>query len=91
MSFFKRLRDWAAGKYREKYLESRCVNLKCPHCNTWGSDCDQEPEFKSCDHPIAVQYNCGQCLKPSYWVCEAGFWFSAERFGINIEQDSSHD
>lgn len=85
MNIWKRIRDWAAEKHREQYLHLNCVNLKCPHCNTWSSDCENEPSHSSCGHPIAVRYNCGQCNKSSYWVCEAGFWLSAEDFDIQAD------
>ncbi|MDV5861340.1 hypothetical protein QM298_10515 [Pseudomonas mendocina] len=93
MSIWERVRDWAAGKHREHYLATHGVNLKCPHCNTWSSDTCEPSSHTSCGHQIAVQYNCGQCEKPSYWVCEAGFWFSAERFGIHIDraQENSNE
>ncbi|TRO21973.1 hypothetical protein EQ826_00160 [Ectopseudomonas mendocina] len=90
MSIWMRIRDWAASKHREQYLQRYHVNLKCPHCNVWSSDCENESSHVSCGHPIATQYNCGQCGKPSYWVCEAGFWFSAERFGVHIKPDTAH-
>ena len=65
MSFFKRLRDWAAGKYREKYLESRCVNLKCPHCNSHGVSASKILHFGP-----AWSFRCSVCQrkhKASYW------------------------
>ena len=91
MSIYKWLRDWAKAKYRDEYLRKCGVNLNCPHCNTWTSDSDSESWFQSCGNHIAVQYNCGQCLKRSHWVCEAGFWFQAERFGITIKQEATND
>ena len=85
LKFWRRLRKWAQGKERDAYLERHCVNLKCPHCNTWASDAERDATFSNCGHEMATQYNCGQCNKPSYWVCEAGFWFQAEEWGIHIE------
>lgn len=78
--FWRRVREWAKGKAREKFLHERCVNLMCPHCNTWQSDADGEQRIRSFGHPIAVAMDCGQCGKSSAWVCEAGFWFSAKEF-----------
>lgn len=86
MIVWKRIRDWAKRKHRDAYLNRYLVNLKCPHCNTWSSDCESEPEHSSCNHPIATEYKCGQCGKVSHWVCEAGFWFGAEAFGIKVEE-----
>jgi len=91
MSIWKRLRDWAAKKHRDQYLDRHGVNLKCPHCNTWSSDCESASSHVSFGHSIATQYNCGQCSNPSYLVCEAGFWFSAEQFGINISPAAADD
>lgn len=80
----ERLRKRAAGRKEDAYLQRHGVNLRCPHCETWGSDAIRPPTIKSFGHPIAVQSNCGQCEKSSYWVCEAGFWFTADQFGIEI-------
>ena len=83
---WKSIRKWAQKHEREEYLKRTYLNLKCPHCNTWSSDSEKESTHKSCGHEIATQYDCGQCGKDSYWVCEAGFWFSAEDFGIEINK-----
>lgn len=81
---WKAVRKWAQEHEREAYFNRTRINLKCPHCNTWSSDAETESVHKSCDHEIATQYDCGQCNNPSYWVCEAGFWFTADEFGIEI-------
>jgi len=85
MSMWKLIRDWAASNHREAYLRKHGLNLNCPHCNTWSSDCENESAHSECGHPIATRYECGQCGKPSYWVCEAGFWFGAEEFGVDMK------
>ena len=82
----------AARIKKDAYLSRHGVDLRCPHCKTWGSDAICPPTIRSFGHPIAVRSRCGQCEKPSYWVCEAGFWFRAEQFGVNIQQEEpTHD
>ncbi len=90
---WKWLMQMAIARHRKAFLEATCVNLKCPHCNTWMSDSADQGSINSFGHEIAVRFDCGQCKKPSYWVCEAGFWFQAERFGItNPEMEGvSHE
>lgn len=78
--FWRRVREWAKGKARKSFLEERCLNLKCPHCNTWQSDAEAEGGLRSFGHPLVVALDCGQCKKASGWVCEAGFWFAADEF-----------
>lgn len=85
MSMWKLIRDFAASKCREEYLHKYHLNLKCQHCNTWSSDCEKESVYSECGHPVATKYECGQCGGASYWVCEAGFWFSAEEFGVDMQ------
>lgn len=86
MGLWKRIRDFAKSKHREKFLAENYYNLKCPHCNTWTSDCENDSVHSNFGHPIATRYICGQCEKPSYWVCEAGFWFPVDQFGITIQE-----
>ena len=91
LNFWRKLRKLVQKREREAFLERHCVNLKCPHCNTWMSDADSAGSF-SAGHSIATNWTCGQCGKVSAWVCEAGFWFPAEKFGIGTEQqEPRHD
>lgn len=85
LNLWKRIRQWAQRHEKQAFLEKHCVNLKCPHCNTWWSAADGDGRLESIGHPIATAYICGQCAKPSYWICEAGFWFQAKEWGITIE------
>ena len=80
LNFWRRLRKWAQKHEREAFLERHCVNLKCPHCKTWMADAESPGHFASFGHPIATSWRCGHCERPSAWVCEAGFWFTAEEF-----------
>lgn len=82
LNFWRKLRKLVQKRERKAFLERHCVNLKCPHCNTWMSDADSAGSF-SAGHLIATNWTCGHCEKVSAWVCEAGFWFPAERFGIS--------
>ena len=82
-----RLKKRANRKKKDAYLKRHGVTLRCPHCGTWGHDAPRPPTIKNIGHPIAVRSDCGACQKASYWVCEAGFWFGAEKFGIHIEQE----
>ena len=83
------LRKRAARKKKDAYLSRHGMTLRCPHCKTWGHDAPHPPTIESFGHPIAVRSNCGQCERPSYWVCEAGFWFRADQFGITIQQEGA--
>ncbi len=76
--FWKRLRQWAQKHERDAFLETTCVNLRCPHCRVWQSDAETPGSIRSFGHPIAVAFDCGQCGHASGWVCEAGFWIRAE-------------
>jgi len=86
MSVLKAFSSWRAKRRRNNNVERFGVGLKCPHCECWSSDRNEAPDIRSCDHPIAVRYTCTTCSRPSYWVCEAGFWFPAEAFGITADQ-----
>ena len=74
----------AERKKKHTYMMRHGMDLRCPHCDTWASDAFIPHKLRSFVHPIAVRSDCGQCGKASYWVCEAGFWFRAEEFGITI-------
>lgn len=87
--FWRKVRKWSHRKEKAAFTESRGLNLKCKHCNTWWSAADEGSKLEECGHPIAVRYICGQCRRPSHWVCEAGFWFDAERFGVNLPEDEA--
>lgn len=84
--FWRKIRQWVQRKEAQAFLEKTCVNLKCPHCNTWASAAEGEGRLFEFGHPIACAYKCGQCERDSAWVCEAGFWFPAEEFlGHEVE------
>lgn len=80
------LEAYLAKRRREDYLKAYYVDLRCPHCQTMGSDYPGPPRIEPCGHAIAVRYTCDSCRKRSYWVCEAGFWFPSVAFGITPEQ-----
>lgn len=86
MSVIKAFSNWLAERRRNSNIERFGVGLKCPHCGCWSSNRNEAPDIRSCGHPIAVRYTCATCSTPSYWVCEAGFWFDAEEFGITPDQ-----
>ena len=76
-------------KQEDRYLKRHGVTLRCPHCEVWAHEAKTPPTIKSFGHPVAVRSECGDCGKASYWVCEAGFWFRAEQFGVHIEQETT--
>lgn len=71
-----------------KYLERFHLNLKCSHCNRFTNEITPEnpPIIFSYGHPMAVGYLCPGCINVNHLVCEAGFWFDAEQFGISIAE-----
>lgn len=80
--------SYMKGLKHAKYMDTYELDLKCPHCQLWSSEVNPNigPAISSIRHVMAVKYNCAGCNLPSYWVCEAGFWFPASEFGISDKE-----
>jgi len=73
LRFFTWLKHWAAKQERDAYHAGMRMwgDLKCPHCNTWGSNMPnncwaaEERNVPTMHHD---RYKCGQCGQWTTWL-----------------------
>jgi len=89
--FWKHVLNLAFRKIREDWRAKRGLDLKCPVCNLWASECGgvnffptpvtvPKKEWEAGAKPQDAEYpfevtQCKNCRQKTYWITEAGFWF----------------
>lgn len=72
MTIWTRIKLYAEKKERQHWLKTRFSDEKCPHCETWQSNCGGWKGISTEDpDPQHDKLQCGRCGQWSTWFMGA--------------------